>query len=83
MRATNSIINKIKPSRAASYRLRDSGITAGWNELTARNLLLAGRSRKPGFGGIHGGERGLFTLPIFALIHQCCQIKKPKNIWKT
>ena len=27
--------------------------------LTARNLLLAGRSRKPGFGGIHGGERGL------------------------
>ena len=27
--------------------------------LTARNLLLAGRSQKPGFGGIHGGERGL------------------------
>ena len=26
---------------------------------TARNLLLAERSRKPGFGGIHGGERGL------------------------
>ena len=28
-------------------------------DVTARNLLLAGRSRKPGFGGIHGGERGL------------------------
>ena len=27
--------------------------------VTPRNLLLAGRSRKPGFGGIHGGERGV------------------------
>ena len=26
---------------------------------TARKLLLPGRSRKPGLGGIHGGERGL------------------------
>tara|TARA_B110000003_G_scaffold275960_1_gene320199 strand:+ start:1567 stop:1818 length:252 start_codon:yes stop_codon:yes gene_type:complete len=25
----------------------------------ARNLLLAGRSRKPEIGGTHGGERGL------------------------
>ena len=28
------------------------------NTLTARNLLLAGRSRKPGFAGMHGGEKG-------------------------
>ncbi len=26
---------------------------------TARNLLLAERSRKPGLGEIHGGEKGL------------------------
>jgi hypothetical protein len=26
---------------------------------TARNFLLAERSRKPGFGGKHGGEREL------------------------
>jgi hypothetical protein len=30
--------------------------------MTARNLLLVERSRKPGFGGTHGGERGLATI---------------------
>ena len=37
MRATNSIINKLKPSRAASYRLRDSGITACWSDQNPRH----------------------------------------------
>ena len=29
---------------------------------TPRNLLLAERSRKPGLGEIHGGERGLVFI---------------------
>jgi|SaaInlStandDraft_1057018.scaffolds.fasta_scaffold06659_5 hypothetical protein len=32
------------------------------NRLTARNLLLAERSRKLGLGEIHGGERGLVFI---------------------
>ena len=32
--------------------------------LTARNLLLAERSRKPGSGGIHGGEKGVETSAL-------------------
>ena len=30
--------------------------------MTARNFLLAERSRKPKIGGIHGGERGVIIL---------------------
>ena len=41
------------------------------NGVTARNLLLAGRSRKPGFGGIHGGERGLISLSMMPLMLPC------------
>jgi hypothetical protein len=33
--------------------------------LTARILLLAGRSPKPGFGGIHGGERGVISITYY------------------
>jgi len=38
----------------------ESGAEAG----TARNLLLAGRSRKSGLGGRHGGERGLLAVKL-------------------
>ena len=37
----------------------DVDFSIDYAEATARNLLLEERSRKPGFGGIHGGERGL------------------------
>ena len=37
-------------------------------ESTARNFLLAERSRKPEFGGIHGGERGAEMMIWFG----CC-----------
>lgn len=32
------------------------------SSVIARNLLLEERSRKPGLGGTHGGERGLATI---------------------
>ena len=37
----------------------DVDFSIDYAEATARNLLLEERLRKPGFGGIHGGERGL------------------------
>jgi hypothetical protein len=37
----------------------DVDLSIDYAEATARNLLLEERSRKPGFGEIHGGERGL------------------------
>ncbi len=35
--------------------------------MAAVDLLLAGRLRKPGIGGIHGGERWLVTLGSLAM----------------
>ena len=32
--------------------------------MTARNLLLTERSRKPKIGGIHGGERGFPRMSV-------------------
>jgi len=37
----------------------DVDFSIDYAEATARNFLLEERSRKPGFGGIHGGERGV------------------------
>ena len=58
------------PSRVATLTgLRPSTTGIYGNEtkwLAARNLLLAERSRKPGTGVIHGGERG-FTATLTAI----------------
>ncbi len=45
----------------------DVDFSIDYAEANARNLLLEERSRKPGFGGIHGGERRLvmgWRLPL-------------------
>ena len=35
--------------------------------VSARNFLLAERSRKPEIGEIHGGERGLLMTPFHSI----------------
>ena len=47
--------------------------------LTARNLLLEERSRKPGFGGIHGGERGLIIAIVCLFGYRL--LMKPTEIY--
>ena len=44
------------------------------SRLTARNLLLAERSWKPGFGRRHGGEKGVNLLLVIA----CLEIKEKR-----
>ena len=41
--------------------------------MAARNLLLAGRSRKPGLGEIHGGERGVLLHKRENKLEQDCR----------
>lgn len=40
------------------------------SSVIARDLLLAERSRKPGLGEIHGGERGLIILTGTTSVHK-------------